>query len=173
MKKIGNDIIEPGINIANQTKERITVRAVIKDLDKVFMLYSNQFNDYTFPGGGVKTNEDRIDTLKRELLEEIGSLDVEVIKPIGYTVEYRYGTNSANNVYKQTSYYYLCNVGNFTNPKYDGKENDQGLETRWVYIDDAINHNDNIMSQDRVDAKGFQTVLVRENSVLEYLKEFE
>lgn len=171
MKKISDDIIENGININNANRERNTVRAVIKKNNYVFMLYSKLYNDYTFPGGGIKEDEDHIDSLKRELLEEVGATKINVVDKIGYIVEYRYGINSSNNIYKQTSYYYLVEILEQNKPSYVGREKMQGLEMKWVLIDDVIKHNELINNKrDKNANKGFQTVLIRENEILKHLR---
>lgn len=171
MKKISDDIVEKGIDKKETNRERKTVRGVIIKNNKVNMLYSEKFNDYTFPGGGIKEGESLNDALKRELFEEIGAEKIEIIKKIGYTVEYRYGINSTDNVYKQTSYYFLVNVLKSGKPQLVGREKQQGLKMRWVDINETINHNKMINnSRDEKTNKGFQTVLIRENEVLKYIK---
>ena len=39
---------------------------------KVAMIYSQKYNYYKFPGGGIEKNETMIDALVRETLEETG-----------------------------------------------------------------------------------------------------
>ena len=124
-----------------------------------------------FSGGGVKDSEDILDALKRELKEELGARDILVNDYIGYTVEYRYGINGSNSIYKQVSHYYLCDINEFGLPNYVGRELEQGLEAKWVDIDLVINHNLTINTT-RVNDKGYSTVLIRENQVLNHLKEF-
>src|SRR5690554_187428 len=127
MKKIGTTIIEEGITDLSSLKERKTIRAVIYENEKVCLLYSGLFNDYTFPGGGLKENELHTDALKRELKEEVGANKVNVVKPLGYTEEIRYGLNKNNSTYKQLSYYYLCEIDEVTKPDYVGREKEQQL----------------------------------------------
>lgn len=171
MNKLGPTIIEKGIN-EQPTKKRETVRAIILNNGKVKLLYSKMFNDYTFPGGGIKENEDHEKALIRELEEELGAKEIKVIKPIGFTEEVRYGINSTNNIYKQTSYYYLVTCGKYLKPKYVGREKIQGLKSLFIKPEKAIKHN-NLMYEirNKNDEKGFKTVLKRENLVLKYIKD--
>lgn len=170
MIKISDTIIEDGIEDINPNRFRQTVRGIILEEDQVFMLYSEKFNDYTFPGGGIKDDEDHTEALKRELNEELGADDIRVLKPIGFTEEIRYGINSTNNTYLQTSYYYLVDVKNFSKPNYVGREKEQGLSKRLVSFEEAINHNQLVYeTRDEEKWKGFKTVLLRENSVLKYI----
>lgn len=172
MIKIGNTIVEGNLIEEEILKVRKTVRAVILKDDLVYMLYSNLYNDYIFPGGGIKENENHEAALKRELKEELGANEIEVIKSIGYIEELRYGINQNNSTYKQTSYYYLCKIDNITKPSYNEREKLQGLVPKWIEIDKAINHNkDELLTRDKEENKGFITVIERENRILKYIKE--
>lgn len=172
MMKIGETIIEGNLKESDINKTRHTVRAVILNENKVLMLYSTLYNDYIFPGGGIKEFEDHNLALKRELLEELGANRVEVIKPIGYTLEFRYGINGNNSTYKQFSYFYICKASNFTNPTFDKREIKQGLKSVWVEIDEVISHNNKELKNRNPETdKGFITVIERENRLLKYIKE--
>lgn len=170
--KIGKTIIEEKIDLKKikTHKTRKTVRAIILNEQKeVLMLYSEIFDDYTFPGGGMKSNENKKDALIRELKEETGALNIVIIKKIGHTKEIKYSLGASNTIYIQKSYYFLCEIEKLGNPNYVGRELDQGLKTVWVNIDKAISHNENI-KKTRTYTRGMQTVLSRENSVLRMLK---
>lgn len=171
MKKIGQTITEDGITNFNNSKKRQTVRAIILDEDKkIKLLYSKHFDDYTFPGGGVKDYEDKFKALKRELIEEVGALRANIIKEIGYVTEFKYSISGSDNIYEQTSFYYLCEVLEYGNTNFVGREIEQGIESVWISIDDAIKHNENII-KNVVREKGLKTVLIRENIVLKHIKE--
>lgn len=170
--KIGKTIIEDNIDLRKNKahKLRKTVRAVILNEQKeVLMLYSTVFNDYTFPGGGIKNNENMKDALIRELTEETGASNILIIKRLGHTKEIKYSLGTSNNTYIQKSYYFLCEIDEIGTPNYVGRELDQGLKAVFVKIDEAINHNQ-MINESRVYKNGMQTVLPRENSVLEMLK---
>lgn len=166
MKQIGKTIIESGININLEHKNRSTIRAVIIRDNKVLMLYSSLYNDYTFPGGGIKASETHIDALIRELNEELGAINVDIIKPLGYTLEYRYGINSNDSIYLQKSYFYLVNTKITEQPQFIGREKEQGLHAIYVNPEEIIHHNNKINT---TRGKGFKTVLIRENIILNYI----
>lgn len=171
MKLIGKRIIENGIKNTSKLKTRDTIRGVIISDGKVLMLYSGLFNDYTFPGGGLKSDENHEEALKREMKEEIGANTVNIIKPIGYTEEVRYGISGSDSIYLQKSYYYLIEVSNILEPVFVGREKEQELESKYVEIDETIKHNEKVNKErEKTDNKGYQTVLIRENMVLEYIK---
>lgn len=170
MNKIGNTIVENGINDFNNLKTRNTIRAVIIKDNKVLMLYSSLYDDYTFPGGGLKEDESHLDALKRELKEEVGANKVFNVKPLGYTKEIRYGITGSNSTYLQKSYYYTCDISNVEDPSFVGREKLQGLKSVYINPENIIKHN-NLINEKRESKqnKGFQTVLIRENKILKHL----
>ena len=168
--KIGNTIIENGIKDNEKIKQRTTVRAIILYKDRVLMLYSEKYNDFIFPGGGIKKDETHEEALKRELYEEVGARKVEVIKLLGYIEEKRHGISGSDSVYNQKSYYYICKIGQIGEPNFVGREKEDVLKAKYVDIDDVIKHNSKIIKDKNHQQKGFKTVLLRENRVLKYMK---
>jgi 8-oxo-dGTP pyrophosphatase MutT (NUDIX family) len=172
MIEIGSMIIEEGLNINLVQKYRTTIRGVmINSEHQIFLVYSNLFNDYTFPGGGIKGEENDISALKRELKEEIGAEEIRIIKPIGSIQEVKYSIRGTDDVFLQTSKYYLCEVLEFAKQDLQEREKCHGLEPKWISIEEAILKNEAVMYDDNHQKKGLKTVLKRENTILEYLKE--
>jgi len=172
MKQIGDIFIEPGIPHDASFLERRTVRAVIlNDHKEVLMLYSKAFDDYTFPGGGIKVMEDQKQALQRELHEELGALQIEIMKPIGYTIEKRFGLNGSGQVYLQSSTYYLTKIHQFGSTSFVGREQEHGLESKWIQPMDAIRHNQKVIKDIHHQKEGLKTVLPREEAVLKYIEE--
>lgn len=59
MRKLSEIIVEDGIKDKNSYNwVRKASRGIVLKDDKVLMIYSPVFDDYTFPGGGVK--KDRV-----------------------------------------------------------------------------------------------------------------
>ncbi|MFH0766719.1 MAG: NUDIX domain-containing protein [Bacillota bacterium] len=172
MIPLGTMIIEEGLVSKGNFRERKTVRAIIKnDKNEILMVYSKLFDDFTFPGGGIMHNESDIDALKRELKEEIGADNIHIIEPCGTTKEMRYGIKGSNHIYMQTSIYYLCEILEFGEQLLQEREQLHGIEPQWVSIENAIAKNMSVMKDERHQKKGLKTVLIRENMVLNKLKE--
>lgn len=170
--RIGQRIIEDGIHSSVYSKKRETARAVIMNEEKqVLMVYSNLFNDYTFPGGGIKAQETHSDALRRELYEEVGARKISIIELFGETEEIRYGINESNTIYLQTSYYYNVSIIENGDQHLIDREILHGLEPRWIKIEDALIHNQTVMKDEKHQQKGLKTVLIRENIILNMLKE--
>ena len=115
-------------------KIREAARAVVFDGNGlVALLYATKTFYYKLPGGGIEKGETNEQALKRECVEEIGC-NVKIIDELGMTVEYRKEFNI-----KQISYCYIANlVGEKGNPHLEKDEAEEGFETIWVSLDDAI-----------------------------------
>lgn len=173
MTKIGDTIIESGIQDPNPMFVRKTVRGIIiNDYHQVLMAYSDFFDDYMFPGGGIKPDENDYDALIRELKEEVGALAVEIIEPFGYTEEIRYSMRNDEMIIHQISHYYVCKIPHFGKQELIPQELSYGLIPSWVDIDDVIRYNERSISGEKHQDKGLKTVLLRENQVLRKLKEY-
>ena len=172
MKKIGPSLIESGFDITQPYIKRQTVRAIILDSKKqVFMLYSKVFDDYTFPGGGIKTDEDDHKALKREIKEELGADIIKDITPYGYTEEFKFGFGETKKQYQQLSVYYVVEIKINETPTFNKREKTQALKSIWVDIDVAIKKNQEATHNQAHQKPGLKTVLLRENLVLNDLKE--
>lgn len=123
---------------------REAARAVVMDSDKqVALLYVRSGDYYKLPGGGVDEGEDVPQTLKRELLEEIGC-EAEVVANLGTVREFRFYWDL-----EQLSYCFLAEiVGEKGEPQFTDKEQEDGFEIVWANnLDKAIALLDHSRSQ--------------------------
>jgi ADP-ribose pyrophosphatase YjhB (NUDIX family) len=171
MRELGPTIIEEGI-LQKPQKLRKTIRAIILNEDnQVLMLYSKRFNDYTFPGGGLKANENEEKALKRELKEEIGASQIKINEPLGFINEIKYGLFTNESTYLQTSYYYFVDVEEIGYTKLEKREIFDDIKPIFIDIDACISHNQSVMSDTKHQAYGLKTVLKREEIILKNIKE--
>ncbi len=171
MRELGPTIIEEGI-LQKPQKFRKTIRAIIlNEENQVLMLYSKRFNDYTFPGGGLKANENEEKALKRELKEEIGASQIRIKEPLGFINEVKYGLFTSESIYLQTSIYYFVDVEEIGYRKLEKREIIDDIKPVFVDIDICINHNQSVMKGDKHQTFGLKTVLQREEIVLKNIKE--
>lgn len=112
---------------------REAVRAIVTDnKGKIAMLHVKNKNYYKIPGGGIKDGENKIDALKRECLEEIGS-EIKVVGEIGKIIEYRKIFRL-----KQISYCLLARLkGKKGKPVFTDEEIEDGFEQIWLSYDEA------------------------------------
>jgi len=115
-------------------EERIASRGVIFDDDRKVALLnvSNKFY-HKLPGGGVNIGESLVEAFKREAMEEIGC-HIGNIQELGIIEEYR------NNLsLHQMSHGFTARiVGEKGMPKLEQEEIEEGLQTVWLTLDEAI-----------------------------------
>lgn len=118
----------------SKAKPRITARAILQSINGLFaLMYSGDFDFYSFPGGGVEKGEDIIDALKREVKEETGC-NCSSIMEIGYVRE-----NRAYCDYTQISNYYFVKTDDFTlKPEFTELERVNRTSVGWYDLSDVI-----------------------------------
>lgn len=97
-----NDKIVLGQDGLSDKAPRLTARAIVRNQSGLYaVMYSDKFNLYSLPGGGVENGEDVQTTLRREVYEETGCTCDEV-EELGIVTE-----NRASLDYTQINYYYV------------------------------------------------------------------
>jgi len=129
------------INIENVSEDEVkkywirnAARAIVFDNEGLIaLLYATKNHYYKLPGGGIEKEETNEEALKRECLEEIGC-NIEIIGELGFTVEYRKKYNL-----NQISYCYVAKiVSEKGTPRLEKDEIEEGFQTIWLSIQDAI-----------------------------------
>ncbi|MBQ4845696.1 NUDIX domain-containing protein [Pseudoalteromonas sp. MMG005] len=147
---------------------RQTTRAIVLDGDKILLLYTARYDDYTLPGGGVDSGESIQDALLRELQEETGVRQITQIEAFGRYEEYRPWYKNDFNVIHIVSDCYICDIcGHFDTPKMEDYETANGMSPIWVDINTAIEHNKKTLANSQ--KQGLS--LIREISLLEQIKD--
>lgn len=88
-------------NIPN-TFYRISAKALILDDQKRFLLEREDNGLWDFPGGGIDHGDTPIETIKREIMEEMG-LEVLDVNP---TIQYFVIAKALDNVWKSSVFYF-------------------------------------------------------------------
>jgi ADP-ribose pyrophosphatase len=127
---------------------REAVRGIVIKDDRILMIYSERDGDYKFPGGGVNEGETFEETLLREVKEESGASVTGIIGEFGKVIEYDKPQEPGFDLFKMTSYYFLCEVGNeFEGQALDPYEAEAGFIPVWIGIADAIEKNNELMQK--------------------------
>ena len=150
--------------------KRPSSRAIIIKDGKIALVYSNKYNYYKFPGGGINESEDKIDALIREVKEEVGLIVIKnSIKEYGEVK--RIQKSNFNQIFYQENYYYLCDVENdLMKQNLDEYEQDEEFILKYVDPQTAIitnyNHQDNLFRKTMIDrdAKVLE-ILVKEGII--------
>lgn len=127
--------------------QRQATRAIAVRGDKILLLYTARYEDYSLPGGGLDLGEDLIEGMVRELQEETGAKNIRDIKPFGVYEEFRPWYKDDADVMHMHSYCYTCHVDEeLGEPNFEDYEIKNGMRAEWVNIHDAIAHNEKTMA---------------------------
>ncbi|WP_413702097.1 NUDIX hydrolase [Psychromonas sp. KJ10-10] len=133
--------------------ERLATRAIVLKEDKILLLYTARYDDYTLPGGGVDADEDLLTGFKRELQEETGAKNIRNIKAFGLYEEMRPWYKDDFDIMEMKSYCFTCEIDErLGDTRFEDYEIKNGMRVVWLPISDAIKHNENIIKQS--DKKG-------------------
>lgn len=127
--------------------ERLAGRAIILRGQEILLLYTKRYDDYSFPGGGIDPHEDIETGLARELAEEIGAVSYKVLSYLGEIEEYRPYYKEEYDFMHMISHYYVCQLtGPLVDVQLEDYEIKNGMERRWISLQDAIDHNEALMA---------------------------
>ena len=110
-------------------------------------MYTNRYEDYSLPGGGLDAEEDKGEGMMRELSEETGAQNIKNVKPFGIYEEYRLWYKPDIDVQHMVSYCYTCEIDKELGPtSLESYEQKNGMSAHWVNIHKAIAHNENTLT---------------------------
>ncbi|MGX5915296.1 NUDIX hydrolase [Aliidiomarina sp. Khilg15.8] len=140
-------------------------RGIVLQDSKILLMYTERYDDFSFPGGGIDAGEDPVLGLRRELAEEAGAHDVAVLGSFGKVTEYLPCWKPDWDLMYQTSYWYHCElVSELQANQLEHYEIANGMAVHWVDINEAIRHNQKVIAM-RPSTMGL--AIGRETHVLE------
>lgn len=142
-----NTLIHPEVkDLSNpKTFERTAARAIVVRENQILLIYTKRYDDYTIPGGGIDKDEPIEDAVKRELHEETGATNIQLVKHLGMYEEYRPYYKGYDQMH-MLSHIYVCSIdAQLGEAKPEDYEVKNGSVPVWVDIDKAIEHNENII----------------------------
>lgn len=147
---------------------RHATRSIALQGDTILLLYTERYEDYSLPGGGIDEGEDKIEGMMRELIEETGAKDIRNIKPFGIYEEYRPWRKPDYDIQHMISYCYTCEINKELGASnLESYELKNGMKAIWVNIHEAIAHNERTMVSS--DKKGMS--IERETFLLKLIAE--
>jgi len=147
---------------------RLATRSITIQDNAILLLYTERYEDYSLPGGGLDLDEDKIEGMMRELSEETGAKNITNIKPFGVYEEYRPWYKPDYDIQHMISYCYTCDINKELGvSKMESYEMNNGMKAMWVNIHKAIKHNTNTMATS--DKKGMS--IERETFLLKLIAE--
>ena len=128
--------------------KRLATRAIVTREDSILLMYTERYEDYSLPGGGLDDGEDKVEGMMRELIEETGAQNISNVKPFGIYEEYRLWYKPDFDVQHMISYCYTCEVDKkLGEPQLESYEQKNGMSAHWVNISKAIAHNENTLAK--------------------------
>jgi len=142
---------------------RKAARAVVfNDKNEIAFQFVSKHNYHKLPGGGLDEGETILQGLKREVKEETGCEDIEIVNEIGMIIEYR---NEIDVL--QISYCYIAKaLGKISAPEYDKEELEDEFRPLWAPINKAIE----LLKKDEPDDYQGKFIVKRDLIFLEELK---
>jgi ADP-ribose pyrophosphatase YjhB (NUDIX family) len=126
---------------------RLATRSIAIQENMILLLYTERYEDYSLPGGGLDTGEDKIEGMKRELREETGAKNIRNIKPFGIYEEYRPWYKPDYEIQHMISYCYTCEIDQeLGDSNLESYERNNGMKAVWIDIHEAIQHNEKTMA---------------------------
>ncbi|MFN3931022.1 MAG: NUDIX domain-containing protein [Brevundimonas sp.] len=134
--------------LTGATLTRRAARGIVMRETLILLLFTERYNDFSFPGGGVAEGEDLIDGLRRELEEETGASNVRVQRDYGYVEELRPHRRSGFDLMHMTSHFFLCDIDpELRATRMEAYETANGMRPVWVELDEALAHNRGVMER--------------------------
>lgn len=147
---------------------RLATRSIALQDDTILLLYTERYEDYSLPGGGLDLGEDKVEGMMRELSEETGAQNIRNIKPFGSYEEYRPWYKTDYDIQHMISYCYTCDINKeLGSSKMESYEKNNGMKAVWINIHEAIKHNKKTMETSK--KKGMS--IERETFLLELIVE--
>ncbi len=125
--------------------EKWAVRGIICKEGKYAMQHAST-GKYKIPGGGVEKGETHLQTLVREVREEVGLVVIKSsVREIGEILEVREDLKKPGQKYINHSYYYFCDVEDVElEPQMTPSEIREGFRLKWATLDEIIENNNSM-----------------------------
>ena len=127
--------------------KRLATRSIAIQGANILLLYTERYEDYSLPGGGLDLRENQIEGMKRELIEETGACNIQNIQPFGIYEEFRPWHQPDYDIQQMISYCYTCTINKELGEcNYESYEIKNGMKAQWINIHKAIQHNQKNMA---------------------------
>jgi 8-oxo-dGTP pyrophosphatase MutT (NUDIX family) len=125
---------------------RHAARAIVINGDRILLVYTSRYDDYSLPGGGIDQGEDKHQGLIRELNEETGATGVRNIREFARYDEYRPWHKPNADLVHMISHCYCCEIDQtLGQTSLEDYEVRNGMKALWVNLEQAIAHNEGVI----------------------------
>jgi len=145
--KLLQELIHPELTTREgRILRRHAARGIVLRKDRILLLFTERYNDFSLPGGGIDEGEEITVALKRELEEETGARDVQVKEHYGFIEEYRPHWKPEYDLMHMTSHFFVCDVAaELVDVRMESYEIANGMKPVWVSVSEAMHHNRQVM----------------------------
>jgi 8-oxo-dGTP pyrophosphatase MutT (NUDIX family) len=159
-------MIHPDVEPGNpRALKRRAARGIVVRDDRILLLFTERYNDFSFPGGGVDEHEDLAQGLRRELEEETGAQGINILKNYGFIEEFRPYHKPEFDFMHMISHFFVCEVDpELQQTRMESYEHANGMRPLWVNLHEALAHNQEVM---RANDKKMGLSIERETFMLE------
>lgn len=141
--KLLTELIDPDL-ATNEGRilRRHAARGIVIREDNILLLFTERYNDFSLPGGGIDQDEDIHVALKRELEEETGARDVQIRSHYGFIEEYRAHWKPEYDLMHMTSHFFMCDIApELSQVRMESYEVANGMRPVWISVEEALHHN--------------------------------
>jgi len=129
-------------------------RGIVLRGDTILLVYTQYYDDYSLPGGGIDDGENEVAGLIRELREETGAQGIRNLQPFARYEEYQPWYKPDADIIHMISYCYVCEIDeHLGETAFELHEVNNGMEPMWINIYEAIRHNEAVIANS--DKKGW------------------
>lgn len=131
--------------------KRQAARGIVLRDQSVLLLFTERYNDFSFPGGGLDPGESLTVGLQREMEEETGATNTRVLSNFGYLEEVRPHGKGGFDLLHMTSHFFLCEIDQELKPtRMESYEKSNGMRPLWMDLHTALKHNRAVMQRQEV-----------------------
>ncbi|MCE9687220.1 NUDIX domain-containing protein [Shewanella sp. AS16] len=142
----------PGVTDEGTRFSRRAARGIILRGEEILLLYTERYQDYSLPGGGVDEGETLEQGLRREVFEETGVDHLREISPFGLYEELRPWHRGGFDTVHMLSYCFVCRPDpklsdiSLQCTQLEDYELGNGMCPVWINIHEALAHNRHILA---------------------------
>ena len=135
--------------IINKINYRRACKAVIYNEKGQLIMLKTGDGVFKFPGGGAKAGENDLQTLQREIREELGIEEISIQDTLGIVLEKKRDSYDKDCYFIMESVYYYCTVNStrICATDLDEYEKKEGFHMSATSIEDAIDENERKMQE--------------------------
>ena len=166
--KLNQKFIHPETpELKGYVQYREAVRAIVKRGEELLLLYTERYNDFSFPGGGMHENETKEEAVVRELKEETGAQNIQIKEYLGVLEEYRPHYKPTIDVVHMISHVFICEISEeLQEPQFEEHEIKNKMSVVWKNLQEVIQHNEQVMAKQE---KSMGLSIGRETWLMKYI----